>query len=118
MDKKPIQFSCQIDSVRANSDRTLSIKLGTQELQPDETAVIFSLMEKQIWCALAETSITKEDLNIPETVSDMDTKSPSQRLRDRMAAYYKQTHGKFDGFDDWYKTALEKIGEKYLEKLS
>jgi len=111
-----LQFSAQIDSVKANNDRTLTIKMDTQELAPDETAHIFSLFQKQLWIALAETTITKEDLNIPEVVDDMDKKSPSQRLRDRMFVFFKQQ--KPDGdFDSWYKNQLEKIGERYLEKL-
>ncbi len=112
-----IQFSCQVESIKANKDRTLSIKLEGQELPPEETAHIFALMEKQIWVALAETPISKEDLNIPEVVDEMDKKSPSQRLRDRMFVYFKEKKVVGD-FDGWYKKSLEKIGENYLEKLN
>jgi hypothetical protein len=113
-----IQFSAQIDGVTAKKDRTLSIKLGTQELSPDETSHIFEHAGKQIWVALAQTSLLREDLDIPEVVNDMDKKTPSKRLRDRMAVYYKETHGTFEGFDDWHKKTLESIGQKYLDKLN
>ncbi len=113
-----IQFSAQIDSVTAKKDKTLSIKFGTQELSPDEMAKIFEHQGNQIWLAIAETVLTKEDLDIPEVVNDMDKKTPSQRLRDRMAVYYKQTKNNFEGFDEWYKIALDKIGQKYLDKLN
>ena len=111
-----IQFSAQIDSAKANNDRTLSLKVDTQELSSEDTAQIFSLFQKQIWIALAETNITREQLNIPEVVEDMDKKSPSQRLRDRMFVYWKEKKvgGNFDG---WYKEQLEKMGENYLSKV-
>ena len=113
-----IQFSAQIDGVTAKKDKTLSIKLGTQELAPDEMAKIFEHQGHQIWVAMAESLVKDEDLNIPEVVSDLDKKTPSQRLRDRMAVYYKETNSTFEGFDDWYKKALEKIGQNYLDKLN
>jgi hypothetical protein len=113
-----IQFSAQIDSAKANNDRTLSLKLETQELSSEDTAQIFSFFQKQVWVAVAETTITKEDLNIPEKVDPLDSKSPSQRFRDRLAAFYKTRHGKFEGFDDWYKAELNRLGEAYLEKIA
>lgn len=111
-----IQFSAQIDSAKANNDRTLSLKVETQELSSEDTAKIFSFFQKQVWVAIAETSITKEQLNIPEIVDEMDTKSPSQRLRDRMFVVFKEK--KVGGkFDEWYRTQLEKIGNNYLQKI-
>jgi hypothetical protein len=109
-----VQFSAQIDSAKANNDRTLSLKVDTQELSAEDTAHIFSFFQKQIWIALAETSISKEQLNIPEVIEEMDKKSPSQRLRDRMFVYHKEK--KIGGnFDDWYKHQLEK---NYLSKVN
>ena len=113
-----IQFSAQIDGITSKKDKTLSVKLGTQELVAEETAKIFEHQGHQIWVAIAESSVKEEDLNIPETLSDLDKKTPSQRLRDRMAVYYKETNDSFEGFDDWYKKALEKIGQNYLDKLN
>lgn len=116
---KPIQFSCQIEQVKANKDRTLTVKLETQELAPEDTARIFALMERQIWCALAEVDIKAEDLDIPESVPEFKgDKTPSQRLRSRMFVYYKETHGNTEGFKNWYENALEKLGGQYLDKLN
>lgn len=113
-----IQCSAQIDGVVAKKDRTLSVKIGTQELSPDETALIFDHMGKQIWIAMAETVLTNESLDIPEVVNDLDDKTPSQRFRDRLAVYYKKTHDTFEGFDDFYKKTLDKLGQHYLDKLN
>ncbi len=111
-----VQFSAQIDSAKANNDRTLSLKIDTQELSSEDTAHIFNFFQKQIWIALAETTISKTQLNIPEIIEEMDKKSPSQRLRDRMFVYFKEK--KVEGnFVEWYKKSLEKMGDKYLEKI-
>lgn len=112
-----VQFSAQIDSAKANNDRTLTLKIDSQELNANETSFIFNLFQKQIWIALSEMAITKEDLNIPETVDPLDQKSPSQRLRDRMFVYFKEKKVEGD-FDSWYKGQLEKYGQKFLEALN
>jgi hypothetical protein len=111
-----IQFSAQIDSAKANNDRTLSLKVDTQELSSEDTSKIFEFFQKQVWLTISETSITREQLNIPEVVEDMEKKSPSQRLRDRMFVFWKDRKAS-DNFDSWYKAQLEKIGENYLSKV-
>ncbi len=112
-----IQFSAQIDSAKANNDRTVTLKVDTQELSAEDTAHIFSFFQKQIWIAMAETSITQEQLNIPEVVDELEEKTPSERLRDRMFVYHKEkkVQGKFN---DWYKGQMDKIGQNYLDKLN
>ena len=116
---KPIQFSVIVDQVRANKDKSLTIKLETQELSAEETSRIFSLMGLQIWTAMAEIPLGEVDLDIPESVPEFKgDKTPSQRLRDRMFVYFKEKNGKTDGFKEWYESALEKIGGAYLDKLN
>lgn len=116
---KPIQFSSIIDSVKANKDRSLTIKLETQELDAEDTSRIFSLMGLQIWNCMAEVPVKDDDLDVPESIPEFKgDKTPSQRLRDRMFVYYKETKGKTDGFREWYESALEKIGGAYLDKLN
>lgn len=111
------QCSAQIDKITAKNDRTLSVTIGTQEMNSLDSSNLFGLFEKQIWVAFAETAITKEDLNIPEIQVEKGRKTPSQRLRDRMFVYYKETRKDGKGFDQWYETTLDEYGQKYLSKL-
>lgn len=114
-----VQFSAIVDNITKKKDNTLSIKLGTQEINDlDELARLFSYGNKQIWVAFAETDLTREDLNIPEVVSDLKKKTDSQRLRDRMYIYYNQIYPNETNFNQWYTDALEKIGQSYLDKLN
>ena len=120
MDKKMniIQFSAQIEKCKANKDRTIDVTISTQELTPEDTANIFGYFEKQVWVAIAETPLTKSDLNVPEKLVEKGQKTPSQRLRSRMFAYFAETYGDKQNFEQFYENALEEIGQKYLSKLN
>jgi len=63
------------------------------------------------------TVIDKSEIeSIPEIKFEIDDKSPSRRLRDRMYVYY--THvisDKAAGFETFYREELSKIGQKYLD---
>jgi len=111
-----IQFSAEIEDVKARKDRTLSIKISTQELSSEDMGMIFDMFGKQVWCGMSETAIQKLDVpdELPEFAGE---KSPSKRLKDRMFVYYTKTYSD-NGFNRWYENALEEIGNKYLEKLS
>ena len=112
-----VQFSAIIDGVTAKKDRTLSLKIGSQELPPEDTAKIFEHQGHQIWVAMAENPLATEDLDIPDSVNRIGEKSPSQKLRERLAVYYKSQKGSYEGFENWYKDILEKIGQNYLDKM-
>lgn len=116
---KPLQFSCQIDSLKANNDHTVTLKLDTQELSPDDTALLVSMFQKQLWGAFSELPVRPDDLDIPENAVEFkDDKSPSQRFRNRLWVYFKQKYGGDDGdFKAFYEKTLDKIGQKYLSKL-
>jgi hypothetical protein len=116
-DKISCQFSAIFDSVKANKDKTLTIKFGTQELGHEEASLLLSFMSKQVWVGISETAITQ--LDIPDDVLEFsDDKTPSQRLRSRMWVYFKEKHGNTEGFNLWYSDTLEKIGSSYLERLT
>ena len=115
---KTIQFSTIIDGVSKKKDSTLTIKLGTQELSPEDTAQIFELGNKQVWCALSETTITKDSLNIPEALAEFKSdKTPSQRLRNRLYIYWEKKRKEFVDWDTFYKEQMDKIGDYILNKL-
>lgn len=118
-----IGFSCQIDGVNAKKDKTLSIRLGTQELTSEDTSYIFELMNKQCYVAIAETAI--ESMEVPEVLPEMKgDKTPSQRLR---GILYKLWEQKMDGvqigtpmyqtFPRFYEDYLFKLCENLKDKI-
>ena len=110
-----INFSAELEDIKARKDRTLSIKLSTQELSKDDTAYIFDLFNKPIFIGMAETDIKK--LEIPDSAVEFASeKSPSKRFKDRLFVYWKHTKGQGD-FEGWYRATLEDLGNKYLDKI-
>lgn len=115
------QFSAQIDGVTAKKDRTLSLRLGTQELTADDTSYLFDLMGKQIWVGIAETEI--ESLDVPEVLPEMKgDKTPSQRLRGLLYKYWEKkysskTYTEKPTFPRFYEDYMFKLCESLKDKI-
>lgn len=115
---KSVQCSVIVDQIRANKDKTMTVKLGTQEMSDTDAAQLLGYMGKQIWCALAETPVKPDDLQVPEIMTEFkNDKSPSQRLRDRMYVFFTKKYQSEEGFHEWYSRALDKIGNAYLKNI-
>lgn len=111
-----IQFSAIIDGVSARKDSTLTIRLGTQELPPNETAEIFKFANKQIWVGFSETAVTH--LDVPETVDELTGgKSTSERLHSVLFVYWNTKTDKVKTFEAFRKEYLEKVINNIKEKL-
>lgn len=110
-----LQFSAQIDGITAKKDKTLSLKLGTQELIADDTSYLFDLMGKQLWIGIAETEI--ESLEVPEALPEMKgDKTPSQRLRGILYKIWEQKYAGVDVKEAGYQT-FPRFYEDYLFKV-
>ena len=119
---KPIQFAAIIDSVTKKKDGTLSIRLGTQELGPTDTAEVFQYGNQQIWTAFSDIPMEQESINVPDDfVPEFpNEKSHSQRLREVLYVMWKQMHD--DGRTQkssraFYEDYIEKVIMNIKEKL-
>jgi hypothetical protein len=111
-----IQFAAIIDSVKSNKDRSLSIKLDTQELTPTECAKLFELTNIEMWVGMDNVLINK--LDIPEeTVEFKGDKSDSQRLRDILYVYWSTKTDKQKTFEEFRKIQMEKFINLIKDKL-
>lgn len=114
--KQLFQTSSQIESISTRVDNTLKIVLSTQELIPEQAAVLFSLKGKQGWMLFKENEVTLDE--VPEQdASELQGKTPSQRLRDRMIVYFAKKNGNTKGFQTWYEEQLDMFGQRYLAKV-
>lgn len=114
---KKIQIFTFIDGVTKKKDGTLSIKLGTQEMSPEETSMIFAFGNQQIWTAFSETEMTPNDIKLPDFTPEFKgEKSPSQRLK---ACVYRlwETTDKKKTSEEFYRDYMEKIIEHVKTKL-
>jgi hypothetical protein len=115
---KFISFPCIIEGVSSRKDRSLKITLSTPELAPSEGSILLSLANQQAFAYISPNAIQEADLSVPGAVQEVGTKSPSKRLKDRMFVYFTQHLLKpKEEFNAWYETALERIGDSYLEKM-
>ena len=115
---KTIQFQAQVDSVTKKKDNTLSVKLGTQELLPDDTAHIFG-MDSIVWVALSNVEIKAKDLDIPDFVAEHEgQKSYSQRTREVLyRVWEKKDNGVKKSSDQFYRDYMEKLITSLKEKI-
>ena len=90
-----------------------------KELNPEENAKVFALYNKLGWFVFKEAEIKEQDLvDLPEEVLEFkDQKSSSQILRNRLYVHYKDKHGNDEGFEDWRKKEMLRIGQHYLDKM-
>jgi hypothetical protein len=111
-----LQFSAQIDGVIAKKDRTLSVKLGTQELTADDSSYLLDCMGKQLWVGIAETPI--ESLEVPEVLPEMQgEKTPAQRLRSILYILWSTKTDKKETFPRFYENYIFKLCENIKSKL-
>lgn len=107
-----------ISKITTMHDRSVRVQLDTQEMNPELMADLFNLNSKFCNFALApeDTKINQED--VPDIKPEFKgEKSSSQILRNRMFVYYREKNGTDQGFQTWYASALDEIGQKYLSKV-
>lgn len=110
-------FSALIDGVNAKKDKTLSLRIGTQEMSATDASYILSLMGNQVYIALAETDI--KEMEIPEIIPDIKgEKSPSQRLKSVIYVAWNEKTDKSIPFPRYYEDYMSRIIENLKDKLS
>lgn len=112
------QTSSQIESIATRADNTLKIVIGTQELNPEQSAQLFALKGKQGWFLFAENSMTEVDVPKEQAPEFKGEKTPSQRLRACLYKYWELNTSKSKTFDDFYKEWMEKKIAEIKEHLN
>lgn len=116
---KVLQLPVLVTSISSRVDKSVKISMETRELNSTDAAELFSLRGVEAWAFLSPSE--QAEFNIPESTPDpsIQKKSPSKRFHDRLFVYYmKVLNGKEDEFNYWYERELEKLGQKYLEKIT
>lgn len=97
--------NCILDGFRSMKDGSMKITIITRELSPLQLAELTTNLNQEIM-----------NVEVPDDIGY--NKSPSQRLRDRMAVYYKKMYPEKKSFNTWYADSLDEIGSKYLDKIN
>ncbi len=113
-------FEAQIEGISTRKDRTVVIRIGSQELPTAVKSNIFDLEQRHLKVYLSDENI------LPSILSEIDKteireedggKSPSQRLRGVMYRLW-QMKGEPGTAENHYRDQMEIIINHYKEKLS
>lgn len=109
-------FTVSSQLVKANPmvDRGMSLGFHTKELTAEEKLEIMSHFQKTGWLLFSEDEI--QEAEVPETRSEFETKTPSQRLRGVMFVYWEQ-QGSKGSFEDFYREKMEGFIDHIKSKL-
>ena len=110
----------QIESISSRKYKTIKLTIGTQELNPNQAAELFTLTQQFCYLALKPEYFTKEETGIIDNLkTDLDTqKTPSQRLRAILFLNYQEDNKGYKDFSTYYQSEMEKICEHYKNKLT
>lgn len=110
-----VQLYGILQEVKTMADRTYKVVFRTNEIPSEEAGVLMGLTHDEGWCLFASAPLKEED--IPEGKPEFpDQKSPSQRLRNVIYIYWKES-GEPGDFDTFYKQKMESVIEFIKAKL-
>lgn len=115
-----VLFPSAISKVETLADRTIKLTvLASKEMSASETSKLFGLVHNEGWTLFSSNDdITEADVPDEKPDTFATKKTPGQRLRNRLFVYYTKTgRGEKHLFNQWYESELERIGEKYMDKL-
>jgi hypothetical protein len=112
------QVPATIEKIETMADKSLRLRIDTQELSREEAAQVFELHEKLGWFTFSEQEIKKEDLvDLPEVKKEFkNQKSPSERLRNVLYVVWEEIGKPDKSFESWRSAEMEKIISHYKQK--
>jgi len=116
---KPIELHAVLGRAATKSDGTLSLIFSTGEFSAEEMAVLFKLLRINLLLRLTPLG---ESLEPPvEVKTDIQTKTPSARLRGVLFVLYKQLDGqelvKGKSFELFYSEQMNRVIDDFKAQL-
>lgn len=113
-----ILIPAYVESIASRKDKTMVMRLGTQELDPVKAGEIFNLNGQLIMAYLAPKGIIQEDVEVIDDIEPEQVgKTPSQRLRAVLYLMWKKDPEGFKDKNLHYIHHMEKIIEHFKNKL-
>lgn len=116
---KGIMFAAQVEGLRSRKDKTISIVLGTQELNPEKAGELFNTNGHLVTCYLSiKEHITDDQKEIIDSIeAPTQGKTPSQRMRAVLFRMWEQNNEGYADKNLHYLHWMEKIIEQLKTKL-
>ena len=103
-----------LDDFKERKDGSSRITFDSRELSEEEVLILRRFRNAEGWVLFSENEIDKND--IPKEDSDLDTKTPAQRLRSVLFVRWKSL-GEPDTFRVYYEKAVEHFINEVKSKL-
>jgi len=103
-----LQIPATIQSFRTMADSGIRLTVDTQELSPEASQALLTLVKKFGWLLFSENLMKEEDVpedKAPEFKSD---KSPSKRLKDCLFVYWKNNTKQTKDFETFWREWIDK----------
>jgi hypothetical protein len=122
MDNKLLFIPCAIESISTRKDKTLKITIGTQELDPKSMSQLLNQWSN----GYGIMAFKKEEFNIEEkellesikiNQEELNTKTPSQRLRAVLYILYTKNNEGYNDFTNYYLSKIEKLIKTITNKI-
>jgi len=113
---KAVKHKGNIGSISAKKDGSLSYRVDTPELSAEEKAVFFGLQNLNVEI-LINPFETKEEVELTEVKKDLDSKTPSQRLRAVLFLLWRKAPEGNEFFDTYYEKKMNGFIEHLKGKL-
>lgn len=111
------QTPATIESVRTLADGTIKLSVETQELTPENTALLFGMARKLGWFVFKETEVKEEDIPT-DKIEFKDDMTLDEHLGKVLYAYHMKKTNDGKTFHTFKRQVYEAIIEKYKNKLS
>ena len=111
---KAIKTNLIVSGIRARVDGSLGLSCSTPELTVEEKVAFMELQNKNL-VALFEP-LDETPTEVHQVKSEINQKTPSQRLRAVMFLLWRQS-GNTDDFENFYRNSMEKIIDALKAKL-
>lgn len=106
------------DNLAFRKDGSVKLSYETPELAPEDLNFLLGQRNTQGWLLYSPNELQEED--VPPEDSDLERKTPSQRLRSVLFILYKQAtdKGTFVGeFQTYYNESMERIITQLKDKI-
>ncbi len=105
----------EMGSVTSRVDGGVAFRIITPELTLDQRATLLGLHGKNVRCMLEPIDVPTTGMD--EVTTEMDSKTPCQRLRAVLFVHWKSIGtSAADDFESFYRRMMDKIIEGYKSK--
>ena len=107
-----------INSYRPRADKSWSVGLVINEPSQNQKQIIDALYQHSVFVLIKDADITPdEESTIDNIDQDINTKTPSQRLRSVLFLMHKNDNEGSPDFKDFYRLKMEKVINHFKSKL-